>query len=357
MLTLVAVVGVITALFAATVACAQDDIKRVLAYSTISQLGYMFLAVGSGAYVASIFHMVTHAFFKALLFLGAGAVIHGLHEEQDMKRMGALRRYMPVTAVTFLVGWLAISGIPPFAGFWSKDDILAAAYHKSAPLWALAALTAGLTAYYMSRQVALVFFGSSRWGQGAGGHGGAGHAASGPPHEAPWTMAAPLVVLGALSVVGGAVNLPLRGWEHLERFLAPVVALAHVTETPVATGTKWALFAVTLAVVAVGVSAGLGLWSRRPEHPRLEPVVLEDAWGVDALYSAAFGSGGAFVAAEAAALDSVVIDGTVNGVGTAVRRAGSQLRRLQTGYVRNYALGIAAGAALVLGYVVVRAGG
>ena len=161
--TTIAIVGAATALFAATIACAQDDIKRVLAYSTISQLGYMFLAIGTGGYVAGLFHMVTHAFFKALLFLCAGSVIHGLHDQQDMKKMGALRKWMPITFVTFLVGWLAISGIPPFAGFWSKDDILAAAWHKSPALWAVGFVTAGLTAYYMSRQVALVFFGKARW--------------------------------------------------------------------------------------------------------------------------------------------------------------------------------------------------
>src|SRR5581483_1062031 len=172
-LTVIAVVGAATALFAATIACAQDDIKRVLAYSTISQLGYMFLAVGSGAYVAAIFHMVTHAFFKALLFLGAGAVIHGLHDEQDMKRMGALRKYMPVTAATFIIGWLAISGFPGLAGFWSKDDILAAAWGHSKALWVIGAVTAGLTAYYMTRQVALVFFGQPRWKEARPEHHGA----------------------------------------------------------------------------------------------------------------------------------------------------------------------------------------
>src|SRR6202022_1257910 len=160
----VAWVGAITALFAATVAMVNNDIKRVLAYSTISQLGYMFLAVGVGAYSAAMFHMVTHAFFKALLFLGAGSVMHGLHDEQDMRRMGNLRRYMPVTALTFIFGWLAIGGLIPFAGFWSKDEILASAwFDHSYALWAIGAVTAVLTAFYMSRQVWLVFFGNERW--------------------------------------------------------------------------------------------------------------------------------------------------------------------------------------------------
>src|SRR6202008_392315 len=161
--TVVAWVGAITALFAATVALVQNDIKRVLAYSTISQLGYMFLAVGVGAYSAAIFHMIMHAFFKALLFLGAGAVIHGMGDEQDMRRMGGLRKVMPITAATFIVGWLAIAGIPPFAGFWSKDEILLAAYESNKVLWAIGLVTALLTAFYMSRQVFMVFFGEPRW--------------------------------------------------------------------------------------------------------------------------------------------------------------------------------------------------
>src|SRR5690606_962357 len=163
----IAWVGVITALFAATIAVAQNDIKKVLAYSPVSQLGYMFLAVGTGAYVAAIFHMVTHAFFKALLFLGSGSVIHGMGDEQDMRRMGNLRTYMPITAGTFIVGWLAIAGVPPFAGFWSKDEILLYAFDASPVLWALGLVTALLTAFYMSRQVFLVFFGEERFRQPA----------------------------------------------------------------------------------------------------------------------------------------------------------------------------------------------
>src|SRR4051812_22147158 len=166
----IAVVGALTALFAATVAIAQNDIKRVLAYSTVSQLGYMFLAIGSGAYVAAVFHMITHAFFKGLLFLGAGSVIHGMHDEQDMRRMGGLRKYMSVTAATFIVGWLAIAGVPPFSGFWSKDEILLNAWHKSPALWAVGLVTALLTAFYMSRQVFMVFYGEARWDDAREGH-------------------------------------------------------------------------------------------------------------------------------------------------------------------------------------------
>ena len=180
--TMIAWIGVITALFAATIAVAQNDIKKVLAYSTVSQLGYMFLAVGSGAYVAAIFHMVTHAFFKALLFLGSGSVIHGMHDEQDMRRMGLLRKFMPITAATFIVGWLAIAGVPPFAGFWSKDEILLFALDKSPALYVVGLVTALLTAYYMTRQVVMVFFGEARWEDRADEHGAHGDF---KPHESP----------------------------------------------------------------------------------------------------------------------------------------------------------------------------
>ena len=219
--TTIAVVGALTALFAATVAVAQTDIKRVLAFSTVSQLGYMFLAVGSGAYVAAIFHMVTHAFFKALLFLGSGSVIHGMGGEQDMRKMGGLRKFMPITAVTFIIGWLAIAGIPPFAGFWSKDDILLAALNKSPVLWFVGFVTALLTAFYMSRQVFMVFFGKPNFETDESGE-HSEHAVH--PHESPWTMALPLVVLAGLSIFGGALNLPFsHDTKFLEQWLAPVV--------------------------------------------------------------------------------------------------------------------------------------
>ena len=211
--TVVAWVGAITALFAATIAIVQNDIKTVLAYSTISQLGYMFLAVGVGAYSAAIFHMIMHAFFKALLFLGAGSVIHGMHDEQDMRRMGGLRKYMPVTAGTFIVGWLAIAGVFPFAGFWSKDEILAKAWFQhDYALWAVGLVAAVLTAFYMTRQVWLVFYGDERWTRRSRWkppmtrlprarrrprrHARRAH----EPHESPWIMTLPLVVLAALSL-------------------------------------------------------------------------------------------------------------------------------------------------------------
>jgi NADH-quinone oxidoreductase subunit L len=358
--TVIAIVGAATALFAATIACAQNDIKRVLAYSTISQLGYMFLAVGCGAYVAAVFHMVMHAFFKALLFLGAGAVIHGMHDEQDMKKMGGLYKWMPITAGTFIIAWLAIAGIPPFAGFWSKDDILAAAYHKSVILYAVGAFTAGLTAYYMSRQVALTFFGKERWRAGSGAEaevgeeGSAGHSHA-EPHEAPWTMAAPLVVLAALSAAGWLINAPWGRLNLLDRWLASA-PLLHLVDIPVATGTKWVLGLVTVALCLGGIAFGFRVWSTSAAHDELEPEILRQAWGIDAAVSAFMGGPGRVFATFTALFDNRVVDGAVNGVAAGVRFGGSQLRRLQTGYVRNYALGIAAGAAILLGYVVVRAG-
>ena len=215
-LLIIAIVGAATALFAALAAVAQHDIKKVLAYSTISQLGYMFLAIGSGAYVAAIFHVITHAFFKGLLFLGSGSVIHGLGDEQDMRRMGALRAVMPITAATFIVGWLAIAGVPPLSGFWSKDEILLAAWEQpdiGPLLWIVGLVTALLTAYYMSRQTFLVFFGGQRWDDGD------------HPHESPATMTLPLVLLAGAAAIGGIINLPLVGdWLVLEHFLEPVLA-------------------------------------------------------------------------------------------------------------------------------------
>src|SRR4051794_21777059 len=212
--------------FAATIACAQNDIKKVLAYSTVSQLGYMFLAVGSGAYVAAIFHMITHAFFKALLFLGSGSVIHGMHDEQDMRRMGRLRAFMPITAITFIIGWLAIAGIFPFAGFWSKDEILTFAFAKSPALYIIGLGTAILTAYYMTRQVIMVFFGESHWEDRAAEHGAHGEF---KPHESASIMLVPLVVLAVLSTIGGIIQLPDVMWipdvlkDRLLSWLEPVV--------------------------------------------------------------------------------------------------------------------------------------
>ena len=350
-LTTIALVGGATALFAALVACAQDDIKRVLAYSTVSQLGYMVLAVGTGSYIAAVFHMVTHAFFKALLFLGAGSVIHGLHGEQDMKRMGGLRTWMPITHLTFLVGWLAISGAFPFAGFWSKDEILLGAWVEGDAvgylLWGVGLFTALLTAYYMSRQVFLVFYGEPRWeDQGEK-----------KPHESPWTMTFPLVLLAVLSTMGGVLNLPFGDrWLLLEKWLEPSFGEAlHAHE---ASGSlEFVLAVVATAAVVAGIAIAYVRWYRgRPEeNAAFEPVPLRRALYLDAAYTALFGGPGRWLADKMAyVVDLRVVDGAANGLAAVVRMSGTQLRRLQTGYVRNYALGLAAGVVLLLAWTAIR---
>jgi len=382
--TMIAVVGAVTALFAATIAVAQNDIKKVLAYSTVSQLGYMFLAVGSGAYVAAIFHMITHAFFKALLFLGSGSVIHGMHDEQDMRRMGGLRKLMPVTAITFIVGWLAIAGVPPFAGFWSKDEILLSAWNKGGVgyvLWAIGLITAVLTAYYMSRQVFLTFFGEPRWkkvgvregGEGeqsaeaveteqGGGpdepvleHADAEHGEEVHPHESPWTMTVPLVLLAIASIFAGVVNLPFTGRvQTLQNWLEPVVGAGEV-HVDVATGVKIGLAVLATIGSLIGIAAGVQLYLRRRFEDRpADPEILERGWYYDQAITDFAGGPGREGFDGVAWTDAHVVDGAVNGVGWLVRVAGGGLRRLQTGYVRSYALGIALGAIILVAAITIR---
>ncbi|MEZ5382176.1 MAG: NADH-quinone oxidoreductase subunit L [Microthrixaceae bacterium] len=391
----IAWVGVLTALWAATVALAQNDIKKVLAYSTISQLGYTFLAVGTGAYGAAIFHVVTHAFFKGLLFLGAGSVIHSLHHDQDMRRMGGLRKYLPVTSATFIVGWLAIAGVPPFAGFWSKDDILAGAFefHSGGKvLWALGLLAALLTAFYMTRQVILVFYGEERfndeavlrlthpdaeplprlpgtfekddptakaqrpWGlvtieedrpDDIGLHGGD------QPQESPALMRIPLVVLAGLAVVGGFLSLPFaESTRFLEHWLEPV--LAHPHEAPGA-GVLISLAVVATLTAVLGIFGGIGVYLQRRADPRrIEPAFLRSAWHYDAGISAFVAGPGRRFFDGLAEFDRQIIDGAVNGLARLVRRDGRAVSRLQTGQLRRYALGLSVGTAAVLVYFVTR---
>ena len=331
----VATVGALTALFAATIAIGQRDIKRVLAYSTISQLGFMFLAVGVGAYTAGIFHLMTHAFFKALLFLGAGSVIHALGGEQDMTRMGGLRKVMPVTFATMAIAWLAISGIPPFAGFWSKDEILAATFERGGGfilLWGIGLVTAALTAFYMSRMMFLTFWNRPRWQEGV------------EPHESPRLMTAPLVVLGGLAVVGGLVNTPFR--LSLEHFLHPAFELVEFAVPP-AGGVQW-----LLAIISIGAGvAGIAFAYRRylgdeplPAEDGARWDLLEKGYGVDDWYGRAIVlPGKALAGATAFIVDARIVDGAVNGVGVLVRRFADRLRPLQTGKVRSYGAGMLAG--------------
>jgi len=347
--TIIAIVGAATALYAATVAVSQNDIKKVLAYSTVSQLGYMFLAVGSGAYTAAIFHMVTHAFFKALLFLGSGSVIHGMHHEQDMRRMGALRKFMPLTFGTFIVGWLAIAGVPPFSGFWSKDDILLAAYDKSPILWVVGLVTALLTAFYMTRQVIMVFYGEARWHDAHEEHGAHGdlHAEGNDPHESPWMMVLPLVVLAVLSFAGGFINLPFsESTEKLTQWLEPVVGLHH-SDTA-----KLPLALVAIAMGLIGIGVAFAVYYFKKLKP-VEPKILADAWGYDRAVSNFMGGPGRKAFEGVAWADSHIIDGAVNGTAHLVQGTAGEARKVQTGNVRNYAAAVGVGVVLLLTWFVI----
>jgi NADH-quinone oxidoreductase subunit L len=345
----IAIIGLATAFVAATIASAQQDIKKVLAFSTVSQIGYMVLAVGTGAYVAAIFLMVAHAFYKGLLFLGAGSVIHGLHDEQDLKRMGGLARFLPWTYATFLVGWLAIAGVPPLAGFWSKGDVLANVYAKSPALWAFALLTALLTGYYMSRLFFLAFTGDARWQQAVGDH-----PAHAEPHESPWTMRLPLVILAVLALFGGLLGLP---WVHsfgLTGWLGPVFG-TDLFANHLSRGALIGLDVADGVVAVVGLSIAWRLWRKSADHPALEPVFLQRVWYWDDFYDTVIGKPGQALARfSATVIDTRVIDGAVNGVATAVKSVGTQVRRVQTGYVRNYALGIALGLAAIIAFIISR---
>ena len=350
---LIAWIGVGTALLAATIAVSQNDIKKVLAYSTISQLGYTFLAVGSGAYVAALFHVVTHAFFKALLFLGSGSVIHGMHDEQDMRRMGALRKVMPITAATFIVGWLAIAGVPPFAGFWSKDEILAHAFDNSPALWLLGLVTALLTAFYMSRQVFMVFFGEARWNDPLPGDDPDEPREEIHPHESPWTMTVPLIVLSVLAAVAGILNLPFAGDNKaFENWLEPVVQGGQV-ELTLSGSDQVALAIASIGVALIGIALAVAIYLRKRVKP-VEPEILAHGWYIDETIARVVDGPGEAAFEGTAAFDRVVIDGAVNGTGAVVKGFGERLRLVQTGYVRSYALAITFGAVALMVYVVTR---
>ncbi len=455
---IVAIIGAATAIFAATIGIAQNDIKKVLAYSTVSQLGYMFLACGVGAFVAAIFHVMTHAFFKALLFLGSGSVINGMHHEQDMRRMGGLKKYMPITFFTMMMGWLAICGIVPFAGFFSKDEILWKTWSTNASaipvgagkaLWFVGAVTALLTAIYMTRLMVMTFWGGERFrethagGQADDAHAQAydkghaphdaqnisvavGHQADlldetitsaahadaheahhGPvePHESPWTMTVPLIVLAVLATVGGLVGIPLAlsGGavpNYFEHVLEPAVAhapeqggaagheaaatgqanaplmLSHEPQpvdgaSPLSVGEGAAgehavervptaaevseerLFTgISLLIAIVGIGIGFLVFGKRPL--RALPRLLEHKYYVDEFYDAAIIN--PIKEGSRAGLwklfDVGVIDGLVNGLGRATREMGDVARRSQLGFVRSYAAIILLGALAVIGYFV-----
>jgi NADH-quinone oxidoreductase subunit L len=344
----VAWIGGITAVFAASIALVQTDIKRVIAYSTISQLGYMFLGCGVGAYAAAIFHLMTHAFFKALLFLGAGSVIHGLAGEQDLRKMGGLRRHMPVTAWTFLVAALANAGIVPLAGFWSKDEILYGAFAGGhVGVWVLGAGGAFLTGFYMLRCYWLAFEGPSR----AADH--AQHA-----HESPPVMTVPLAILAFFSVVVGFVGFPPEhGVYH--RFVEPVFAAAGGMAVHEALIGEAPMAVLSLIIAGAGVLTAIRFYALRPELPdqwaaRYPKAYrwLSHKYYVDELYDALFVDPIRRLAVWCwRGFDEPVVDGSVNGVGALIRTGSSVLRYLQTGYVMSYVLSFVVGVVALLGYL------
>ncbi|HLA96453.1 MAG TPA: proton-conducting transporter membrane subunit, partial [Pyrinomonadaceae bacterium] len=428
---IIAIIGAATALFAATIAIAQNDIKKVLAYSTVSQLGFMFLAAGVGAFVVAIFHVMTHAFFKALLFLGSGSVIHGMNHEQDMRKMGNLKKHMPITFITMAMGWLAICGIPIWAGFFSKDEILyktfaadnyfpGGAFPGNEILWAVATLTAVLTAIYMTRMMVMTFWGKERFhDEIEGEHHDTLHDARAEvaengtsdthaadddedehhhalphdfkPHESPWSMTVPLIVLAILSTVGGLVGIPyamsslfgagdVNGFEHT---LEPVIAKAGevhapaqssetkevkhflASETTAASGAeshethspeviakeRWlALLSVVLAAIGIAI----GWFTFRSDPLRKMPKILEQKWRLDEFYNGYIVDPITKLSREGLwkGFDVGFIDGIVNGIGNAVAEFGSVVRRVQVGFVRSYAAVILLGALAVIGYFI-----
>ncbi len=394
-----AVIGAATAIFAATIGLAQNDIKKVLAYSTVSQLGYMFLACGVGAITAGVFHVVTHAFFKALLFLGSGSVIHGMHEEQDIRKMGGLKKYMPITFATMMAGWLAISGFPLLSGFFSKDEILWKTWStESLPhgwgkfLWVIAALTALLTAIYMTRMMVMTFFGASRFGKAHGhddhhgDHHGDDHGHHGDPHESPAVMWIPLAVLAVLSIVGGFIGVPaaLGGSNHFEHFLEPVIAhVAPAGESahalPVATdhgtphgapadhvaaasaapahadahhdvGTERLFTVISVLLGFLGIGIGAAVWLKNPLKPMSK--VLENKYYVDEIYETTVIQPLEHTSRDLLwkVVDVRIIDGFVNGAARTFAGLSGILRHTQSGYARNYAAVILIGAIIIIGY-------
>jgi NADH-quinone oxidoreductase subunit L len=372
-LTLVAGIGIFTAVLAASIAFTQTDIKRVLAYSTLSQLGYMFAALGVGAFTAAIFHLVTHGFFKGLLFLGSGSVIHAVHDEQDMRKMGGLWRRIPWTYTTMLIGALAIAGIPPLAGFFSKDEILAAAFKAGGDssgfylVWAVGFLVAGMTAFYMFRLMGLTFWGESRVDPHVAEH----------IHESPWSMRLPLVLLATASVVIGLLlgyppeNGPIHQW--LSPIFEGPLAVLGAHEAPYQFyGVDGALAIASVAIALLGIvgawrlfGVNLGFIRLPPRRERVTELVRTlpgaallyrasvNKWWFDDLYDLLFVRLGGRLADGLRWFDVHVIDGAVNGVAAATLRTGGRIGRIQTGQVQNYALGIAIGlVAMALGYLV-----
>ncbi len=364
----IAVVGALTAFFAATIGLAQNDIKRVLAYSTVSQLGYMFLAMGVGAFSAGIFHLMTHAFFKACLFLGSGSVIHGMHhayhhahlhdDPQDMRNMGGLRKKMPITFITFLVSTIAISGIPLFSGFFSKDEILWWSFGSTRGhwlLWLIGAAAAGMTAFYMFRLVFMTFFGEQKTDARAKDH----------IPESPLTITIPLMVLGFLAVVGGYVGVPavLGGSNHFEHFLAPVFEHSqhlHHIEAHGSHATEYMMMAISVIIAVVGIFIAWTMYIKNTSLPGKVTAkfagaykVIFNKWYIDELYDFVFVNPckkvGTFLWRG---IDVRIVDGIVNGCAYIIKGIGAGLRYTQSGYLYNYAMAMVVGVVVIVGYYI-----
>jgi NADH-quinone oxidoreductase subunit L len=352
----IAIIGVVTAVFAATIGLVQNDIKKVLAYSTISQLGYMFLAMGVAAFSAGIFHLMTHAFFKALLFLGSGAVIHAMHDEQDIQKMGGLKEYLPVTYKTFLIGAIAIAGIPPFAGFFSKDEILWKAFSSeqgSWVFWLLGVFGAAMTAFYMFRLVTLTFEGEKRFDY---------HHVH--PHEAPKTMTIPLIILAVLSIVGGFVGIPHAS--VIEHWLEPVFSPAQykLLAGEHASGLmEYLLMFVSVAIAASGIYVARWIYLQRAEftvslvkrYPRIYRTLFNKYY-VDEIYDVLVVDPTVKISNDilSKAMDVTMIDGSVNGSAKIINGIGQVLRKIQTGVAQSYAVVFIGGILFVITWLLLR---
>ena len=334
---IVAIVGLSTAILAATIALKQNDIKKVLAYSTVSQLGYMFLGLGVGAYTGAVFHVMTHAFFKALLFLGAGSVIHAMSGEQDMRNMGGLKKYMGITHITFLLGCLAIAGMPPFSGFFSKDEILAAAFAKSPLLWGIGVAGALMTAFYMFRLYGMTFLGKFRGTDEQAHH----------LHESPKAITIPLIILAILAVIGGWIGIPeifVHGGHRLETFLSPVFAQSNAiaVKHEMTRSTEYMLMIISVSLALVAL---IYAWIKFSKYQKTNATetglgkMLENKWYVDELYNGIIVKP---IQSIANYFNGVVekkgIDGFVNGVGKVINYSSRQVRLLQSGQVGAYVL-------------------
>jgi NADH-quinone oxidoreductase subunit L len=328
---IVAIIGISTALLAATIAIKQNDIKKVLAYSTVSQLGYMFLGLGVGAYSGAVFHVITHAFFKALLFLGAGSVIHAMHHEQDIRKMGGLKSKLPITHITFLIGCIAIAGVFPFSGFFSKDEILAAAFEKNKIYWVLGLVGAAMTAFYMFRLYATTFLGKFRGSNEQEAH----------LHESPWAMTLPLIVLAILSALGGVIGIPhIMGGNHwLSGQLSSIVSTPQ--EAHLAVSTEWILMGVSVAIAAIALVIALSRYSKQTDEEPSSAIgkFFYHKWYIDEFYQKAIIEPlNKFALFLKEFIEKKVIDGAVNGTGKLVQFSARKVRLIQNGQAGYYIL-------------------